>query len=250
MTRYEILKQKLADCQQVSIANLMVTTSPLLLDAFASCDAILLDKEHGVYGTEELIPMTMKCRSLGIPTVIRVEDSIYHLIAKSIDLGADGIMVPRVESAEQIRTAVEAMHMSPIGRTGFGGWGILRDGESISGFQTGRILLPQIESEKGLSVIPEIMEEYGDYIDGFMIGPNDYSITMGIPRDLDHPRMLEQIGKVFDTCKKYGKSCGCFAADAKHANLYKSMGANIFWLGDDLSCMRLGMETLLHEIGM
>ena len=228
----------------------MQLSSPLLLDSFDEMDCILLDKEHGIYGTEELIPLTMRCRELGIPSVIRVEDSIYHLIAKAIDLGADGIMLPRTETLEQVRTAVEAMHFAPIGRTGFGGWGILRDGETIAAFQSGRFFFPQIESEKGLAAMPEIIETYGEYIDGFIIGPNDYSISMGIPRELDHPAMIEQIGKVFDVCKKYGKSCGCFAADAEHARLYRDMGANIFWLGDDRIYLRSGIRSLLDGVGV
>lgn len=250
MTTYEILKQKLAKREPVSMGNCMQLASPLLIDAFSDMDCILLDKEHGIYGSEELIPLTMRCRELGIPSVVRVEDSVYHLIAKAIDLGADGIMLPRTETVEQVKTAVEAMHFAPIGRTGFGGWGILRDHETIADFQNGRIFLPQIESHKGLEAIPAIMEAYGDYIDGFIIGPNDYSICMGVPRELDHPVMLKEIEAVFACCAKYGKSCGCFAADAEHAKRYADMGANIFWIGDDRTYVRLGIRELLDGIGV
>ena len=248
MTTYQKVKSKLAAREPVTIANLMLLESPLLLDALSDMDCILLDKEHGLYGTEELVPLTMRCRQLGIPSIIRVEDSIYHLIAKSIDLGADGIMLPRVESVEQVRTAVEAMHLAPVGRTGFGGWGILREEETLSDFQNGRIFLPQIESERGMLAIPEILAQYDAFIDGFMIGPNDYSISMGCLRDFDSPVMLKQIQSVFDVCRKYGKSCGCFAADAEHARLYREMGANIFWLGDDKTYIRMGVRSLLDDI--
>ncbi|MBO4377397.1 MAG: hypothetical protein J5889_00445, partial [Clostridia bacterium] len=131
MDRYAALKEKLAKREKVVMANVMLTTSPLLMDAYTAADCVLLDKEHGVYGTEELIPLTMRCRMLGLPTVIRVEDSVYHLIAKSIDLGADGIMVPRTETLEQLKMAVDAIYFAPVGRTGYGGWGILRPGETV-----------------------------------------------------------------------------------------------------------------------
>ena len=82
--RYESAKEKLGNREKLVIANLMNVTSPLMLAAFEKADCILLDKEHGVYGTEELIPMTMQARNMGIPTIVRVEDTVYHLIAKAM----------------------------------------------------------------------------------------------------------------------------------------------------------------------
>ena len=248
MDRYTQLKQALRERKKVTMANVMLTTSPFLMDCLADADCILLDKEHGLYGTEELVPLTMRCREKGAPSIIRVEDSVYHLIAKALDLGADGIMLPRTERVEQVKTAVDAMHFSPIGRTGCGGWGIFREGETFEEFQKGRLFFPQIESPEGLAAMPEMIDKYGEYIDGFIIGPNDYSIRIGVPRQLDDPEMIAEIQKVFDCCNRYGISCGCFAADAQHARLYREMGANIFWIGDDQSYMRAGLQALLDNI--
>ena len=248
MDRYTALKDKLKNREIVTIANVMNMTSPLMLPAFENADCVLLDKEHGVFGTEELIPMTMQLRAMGLPSIVRVEDSVYHLIAKALDLGADGIMLPRTETLDQLRVAVDAMHFAPTGRTGFGGWGILRKDETFQEFEHGRILLVQIESPKGLSAMDDMIREYGDYIDGFVIGPNDYSIMMGVPRQLDHPVMLEEYKKFYDICKKYGKSCGIFDPDLEHAARDKEMGANIFWLSDDVSCLKSGFDMLARGI--
>lgn len=248
MDRYNALKAKLASREPISMGNIMLNLSPFLLDVFTEMDCVLLDKEHGLYGTEELVPLTMRCREKKIPSIIRVEDSVYHLIAKSIDLGADGIMLPRTETVQQVKTASDAIHFAPLGRTGFGGWGILRENETFEEFQTNRFFFPQIESPKGRENIPAMIDACGDSIDGFIIGPNDYSIMMGIPRDLDNPLLLEEIQKVFDICREYGKSCGCFAADTEHARLYAQMGANIFWVGDDQTYMRIGMRHYLDTI--
>lgn len=248
MNKYRALKEKLKNRETVTMGNLILFKSPLLLDAFSSLDCVLIDKEHGLYDTESLVPLTMQCRNLGLVSIVRVEESSYHLIAKSIDLGADGIMMPKVESIEQIKTAVEAMHLPPVGRTGFGGFAILRDGETIDEFQSGRFFFPQIESHKGLELIPEIIEKYGEFIDGFIIGPNDYSVTLGIPRMLDDEKLVNEIKEVFTLCKKYGKSCGCFAHDRAHAEYYKSLGANIFWIGEDKSYIELGVKSLFEKL--
>ena len=75
-------------------------------------------------------------------------------------------------------------------------------GNAFDEFQNGRILLVQIESPKGLAAMESMIAEYGEYIDGFIVGPNDYSIVMGIPRQLDHPLMLEEYKKFYAICKK------------------------------------------------
>ena len=248
MDRYETLSQKLKERKPVFMANLMVCDSPLLLPAFSSADCVLLDKEHGVFGTEELVPMTMQCRAMGLPSIVRVEDSLYHLVAKAIDLGADGIMVPRTETVEQVKTVVEAMHFFPEGRTGYGGFGILREGEDVESFNKNRLLLLQIESRKGLENMEAMIESYGKYIDGFIIGPNDYSILEGVPLRHDVPVMLEQYEKFYGICKKHGISCGVFDPDREHIRRDVAFGANIFWLGDDVSYVRRGFDSMIEMV--
>ena len=71
---------------------------------------------------------------------------------------------------------------------------------------------------------------------------------MGIPRQLDHPLMLEEYKKFYAICKKHGKSCGIFDPDLEHAERDHNMGANVFWLSDDFSCMKAGFETLMHGV--
>ena len=243
MNRYTRLKERLNTRSSVCMTNISLSLSPFIVDALDACDCMLLDKEHGLYDTEALVPLLMRCREKGMPAIVRVEDTLYHLIAKPLDLGADGIMLPRVETVEQIALAVAAMHFAPVGRTGYGGWGIVRQGETVEDFNRGRFFFPQIESPKGLENLPAMLEKYGEYIDGIIIGPNDYSIMLGIPRQIDHPLLNEHIQKVFDVCARYGKSCGCFAPDGEHIRRYIGMGANIHWIADDFSYLR---EGLMH----
>ncbi|MBQ6679144.1 MAG: hypothetical protein IJM76_03900 [Lachnospiraceae bacterium] len=248
MDKYTRLKEKFDNCEKIAMANVILITDPLLLRAFADGDCVLIDKEHGVYGSEELVPLTMACRAMGLPAIVRVEDSVYHLIAKAIDMGADGIMVPRVESLEQVKTAVEATHFLPLGRTGFGGWGILRDGETFDEFQRGRRLILQIESEKGLSLMEEIIEKYGSYVDAFVIGPNDFSIQMGVPRELDHPVMHGQYEKFFEICHRHHKSCGIYDPDFAAIERDKAYGANLFWVSEDGALLKQAYDAYLKKI--
>lgn len=243
MDRYTLLADKLKNRERIVMANVLNVKNPFLLSAFSSADCILIDKEHGIYGSEEIMPLTAQCRTMGIPSIVRAEDAVYHLIAKAIYMGADGIMLPRTESLEQVRTAVEAMNFPPDGRLGFGGWGLLREGEDIPGYR--RFLFVQIESRKGRELIPEMMERYGRFIDAFIIGPNDYSISTGVPRELDHPKMHEEYKAFYKTCTGLGVSCGTFDPDIPSVTRDMDMGANVFWIGDDIACMKSGFDSLI-----
>ena len=93
---------------------------PMILEAM-NCDEldyILFDAEHGVFDTQNVVELLQVCRLMGLPAFVRAQDSEYHLIAKAIDMGADGVMLPRTERLEQLRTAVDALLFYPEGRKG------------------------------------------------------------------------------------------------------------------------------------
>ena len=136
----------------------------------------------------------------------------------------------------------------PEGRTGYGGWGMIRQGESFKDFQQGRRLLLQIESQKGLSLIEEINEKHGEYVDAFIIGPNDYSIQMGVPWQLDHPIMHEEYRKFFEICKKHHKSCGIYDPDPASVERDLQYGANVFWVGSEIHMLKRAFGEFLEKI--
>ena len=106
MTRYESLKEKLRKSEKVVGTTMIMLNAPVVLEKMVQpgLDFILMDAEHGFFDTQNVIPMLHTCRMLGMPSMMRVQDSQYHLIAKAIDMGADGVMIPRVETLEQIKT--------------------------------------------------------------------------------------------------------------------------------------------------
>lgn len=208
-------------------------------------DFILFDAEHGVFDAQNVIPALQVCRLMGMPSFVRVQDSEYFLAAKLIDMGADGIMLPRTETLEQLRTAVDALLFSPVGRKGMGGHGQFRPGESFADFPKTRFLLPQIESPKGIENLPAMLEEYGEYIDAVMIGPYDMSAMVGTPQNITSPVMLESIQKVFDISAKYGKSTGIFCDNEEKSALFRKMGANVLWVATDKDFFLRGFNEMI-----
>ncbi len=235
MNKYERLAEKFENREKILGTTMALLRSPLLLEQMnrEELDFILFDAEHGVYDTQNVIQLLQVCRLMGLPAFLRAQDAEYHLIAKAIDMGADGIMLPRTETLEQLKTAVDALLFYPDGRKGCGGHGQFRPGEAFADFGKTRFLLPQIESPAGIAMLPKMLEEYGKYISAVIIGPYDLSVMVGTPKNIRSPIMLESIQKIFDISNAHGKSCGIFCDDAALAQTYRKMGCNVLWTATD-----------------
>ena len=183
MNKYEALAKKLQNREKVIGTTMSMLNSPLLLEQMnrSELDFVLFDAEHGVFDTQNVISLLQVGRLMRLPTFVRAQDCEYHLIAKAIDMGADGVMVPRTETLEQLRTAVDALLFYPAGRKGCGGHGQFRPGEAFDDFGKTRFLMPQIESQKGIDMLPKMLEEYGQYISAVIIGPYDMSVMLDTP---------------------------------------------------------------------
>ena len=250
MTNYEALKNKFQNRETVIGTTMMMFNNTLILEKMnrADLDYILFDTEHGVYDAQNAVPVLQICRLLGKPSFVRVQDSEYHLAAKLIDMGADGLMIPRTETLEQLRVAIDALLFHPVGRKGMGGHGQFRAGESFADFPKTRFLLPQIESPKGIENLPAMLETYGEYIDAIIVGPYDMSAMVGTPQNITSPIMMESIQKVFDICKKYGKSTGIFCDNEEKAALFRKMGANVLWVATDKDFFLRGFNQMIDAV--
>ena len=250
MNKYLQLKRKFDEREKIIGTTMIIFKSPIILEQM-NCDEldfILFDAEHGVFDTQNTVELLQVCRLMGLPSFIRAQDSQYHLIAKAIDMGADGIMIPRTESLEQLRTAVDALLFYPDGKKGAGGHGQMRPGEAYADFKKTRFLLPQIESPKGIELLPQMLEEYGEYISAVMIGPYDLSIMVGTPKDIKSPIMIESIQKIFDICNSYSKSCGIFCDNEVLAQKYRDMGCNVLWTGCDKDFFMRGYKEEMEVL--
>ena len=236
MGRYLRLKEKLQMRERVCCTTITFFDEPMLIERMNrdDLDFLVFDTEHGRYNSESLRLHMSVCRMLDIPTIVRVQDTEYHLISKTIDMGADGIMIPRAESVEQIKTAVESIFFHPIGKKGYGGYTQLRQDEQIDDYINGRFFMLQIESPKGLENLPEMLKKYGGRISGVIIGPYDLSLMVGTPREIFSDNMVASIGQVFRICEEYGTSAGIYCNNPDDASTFINLGANIVWLASDL----------------
>ena len=214
------LKEKLMNGQKIAGHMLRVIRTPavMIMAKNAGLDFLMFDCEHGHYNFETLHDIFLAGNAAGIAGFVRVPIGTKDYISRVLDSGATGVMVPMVETAEQAKTLAYYSKYQPIGGRGFSA-GCAHTNYSggvhteIMKAQNDRVIaIAQIETKLAIQNIDEIAAVEG--IDAMLIGPNDLSLSLGIPGDLLNPIELEAIAKVAAACKKHGKAFGLHAAPA------------------------------------
>jgi 2-dehydro-3-deoxyglucarate aldolase/4-hydroxy-2-oxoheptanedioate aldolase len=224
------LKKKLAKREQIFASMLCDVGHTSLPNLYSECgvELLILDLEHGSFFPENVGDFLQLCNMVDIPTIARIQDCEYHCISKCLDMGADGILIPRTESFEQVETAIASMRVHPRGKKGIGGRALIHKGEDVYDINENRLLFLQIESKQGIDLLDEILTKYGDEVAGIIIGPCDLSVSLGCGLKLfDAPEVMACIDETIAICKKHDKSIGMFMSEAEER--WHDRGMNIFW---------------------
>ena len=250
MRKYENLGRKFREKEQILATNLVLIHSAPMLELINEeyLDCIILDMEHGTFNNENAVPILQTARLIDLPVIVRVPEVSPHHIARCMDLGALGIMIPRTETVEQVGIAVDSMFFPPIGHKGRGGYCQLRTGETIREYQENRYLVLQIESIKGIENLSEMLEAYGEHISAIVIGPYDLSISLGICEQFEAPEFLSAVRKIFDICSSRGISYGIFCDSKEQAMKWRSEGANFLWICTDEQLILSGMRSQIKPL--
>ena len=242
----DVLKEKLEKCEKIfaTMHGEMNSTRLPVIYKGSGLDFIVMDLEHGAFNPEMIGDFLQICNIVELPVIIRVQDCEYHCISKPLDMGADGIMIPRTETMEQVETAIRCARYYPRGRKGCGGFSNLRaeDKGSVDNYNDNRLIFIQMESNEGLDILPQILENYGKELAGVLIGPYDASIMIGTPLDIMSDAMTDYIRKVFAVCTNYGIACGSFVDGPALFARYRDLGANVYWTGTDIGMLCTGFK--------
>jgi 2-keto-3-deoxy-L-rhamnonate aldolase RhmA len=181
--------------------------SVMQLLANAGFDFVIVDNEHGPFGLETIADLTRAAKQLGLTPIVRIPDLTYPYIAQSLDSGAQGVMIPRVFNVEQVHQALQIMKYPPLGIRGNAlsrGYTDFRSGpvtEAMAQANEETMLVIQIETQGALDNLEEIVSIRG--VDVALIGPNDLSIALGVPGQMEHPRLKSAIQKTIDLCQQH-----------------------------------------------
>ena len=183
--------------------------SPLTAEAaaLAGPDYVVADQQHGVLDPTTLMAMLQAIAGAGSAPLVRVARNEPFAIGQALDLGAQGVIVPMVESGEEAARAVAACRYAPDGIRSFGA---LRAGAGER-----PLCLVMIETRAGLERAAEIAATQG--LDGIYVGPSDLALSLGLPPTLrlEHPPVLEALALVHAACADAGVVAGvhCLAAE-------------------------------------
>ena len=220
--------------------------------ANAGCRFVLYDMEHTGLGFETLKWLFASCRGLPIEPMVRVPRGEYTWIARALDLGARGVMIPMVESAEHALSIVQACRYPPVGRRG-AAFGFAQCdylggdvGEKIRKYHERTLVIAQIETERGLDQVEQIAAVDG--IDVLWVGHFDLSNFMGIPAQFNDPRFDAAMRKVAKVARAHGKAAGFMATDAAWIARAREMGYTMIAGGTDTGLLETALKGMVGQI--
>lgn len=196
--------------------------------AAAGFDWAFLDAEHGGFDQETLQDLCRIAVKVGLSPIVRVADLQYSLIARALDCGAEGVIFPRVEDPALLEKAVSWTKFPPVGVRGMGLSPLQVDFEAISiaeimaHLNREQMVVLQIETQRAVDAREELLSVAN--VDTVMIGPVDLSISLGVPGEFEHPKMLSTVERIVESCQKHGVVPGAQARNVALAKRWISMG--------------------------
>lgn len=218
----------------------------------AGLDFIMVDMEHGAYSIETFSNVAQVARSVGLGIFVRVPELSKGYISRIMDAGAEGVMVPGIRTPGEVEDLVRWSRYTPIGKRGLGvpsghtGYGGM-DADSAPFMEKQNeltIAIAQIETVEAIENIDNIASVHG--VDVLLIGPNDLSISLGVPGDIMGDVMHTAIALVVDAAKKHGK---VFAMHSGGGLLdrWESIGMQMIMNSLDISILESGFSSIVKK---
>jgi len=226
------------DAGRVCLGAGITLGDPLVTDALGdSVDFFWVDNEHCLMSAESLNGHLLAARAHGVPAIVRLPGSSVEAIKPVLDSGAEGIIVPQVRSAQEVRDVVGNCRYPPLGRRGYGpripsNYG--RDGgaEYIARANRDLFVSVQVENAEAFGALDEIVSVPG--LDSVVLGPWDLAASLGHPNEPEHPEVAAALKTIIEKARGAGLYVGSgMGADPDYACLMAKRGVQWLQLGGD-----------------
>jgi 2-keto-3-deoxy-L-rhamnonate aldolase RhmA len=217
--------------------------------AAAGVDWVLVDCEHGAASDDVVSATVVATGGYGVPTLVRVESAEHIRIGRALDAGAAGVMIPRSESADDVRAVIRHFDYPPVGDRGVASynraarWGM--DTEALSGDRRAAAII-QIETTGALEDVDEIASIPG--VDLLFVGPLDLSYSLGIPRQFDHADFLDALDRVVQAGNRAKVATGILAPTVDAARAYRARGFQFIALSSDSVLLATTIQSSLASM--
>lgn len=248
------VKQKLRDRKCVYGTSLEDSLDPemaVLLSA-AGLDFFFIDTEHSPANYAQIQGLCRAAAGASITPLVRVTQNEPALISRALDVGAMGIIVPRVHSRTEAAAALDVMKFPPSGHRGFNLRSIVTDFTSLSALRSiesaneETLAVLMIESREGLASVDEIASLPN--LDALFIGPYDLTLSLGIIGQFDHPVFVDALERVIAACESAGIAAGIQTGDMSLLSKARGMGARFLIYATDATILLKGYSEAMSKL--
>jgi 2-keto-3-deoxy-L-rhamnonate aldolase RhmA len=214
-------------------------------------DFVIYDMEHGRCDIQMVAEMIASCRGTGIVPMARVPDLNTAPLSRVLDLGARGVMVPRVETRAQMEQVVAELKYAPQGKRGVA-LGIAHDlyraGDRsfFESINQELAVIAILETARAFENLEAIVSVPG--LDVAWMGHFDLTVSMGIPAQFEHPRFLAAMEALIETCQRHGVAPGFLPATAADAAYWIRKGFRSISMGSDVGVFMSAVRSFHQEV--
>ena len=220
--------------------------------ATGGAEFVVYDMEHTGWSFDTIRSLLATTRAADLVPIVRVPATQYHFLARSLDVGAMGLMVPMVESAEQAQLIVQSSRYPPVGRRG-AAFGVAHDdyegGDVAAKMRSANeeiLLIAQVETAAGVENVEAIAAVDG--IDVIWVGQFDLVNSLGIPGQFTHPRLTSAVERVLAACRRYNKVAAVLVMSVEEGRAMLAQGFRCLAYGGDIwlyqAALRQGITAL------
>ena len=244
-------KQALKNGQaQIGLWQALANPYTVEISAGAGYDWLLLDAEHAPNDIPLLVAQLQAMKGSGSHAVIRPPIGETYIIKQLLDIGAQTLLVPMVDSRELAEAMVKAVRYPPHGVRGVGAAlarasAFNRIPDYLQTANDEICLLLQIESRAGLAALDEIASTEG--VDGVFIGPADLAADMGFLGKPGAPEVQAEVENAMRRIQSHGKAAGILIGDLSLAKRYLELGATFVAIGNDVTLLANATSKLLED---
>ena len=232
-------RERLAKGETVVGCLLQAYRSPEIARTFAAAgfDYIFIDMEHGSFDLETVHGIIAAANGAGITPIVRVAELLYSLVARLLDSGAQGIILPRVEDPRLLEEALSWLRFPPQGKRGFGVNATMIDYEArsfaeiIDHQNRNTLAVVQFETTTAIERADELLSVKG--MDIALVGPADLSISLGVPGEMEHPLLISTVERLIEKCNRHGVVPGIQTRSVAMAKAWVERGMRFVGAGTE-----------------
>ncbi|MFQ5857367.1 MAG: HpcH/HpaI aldolase/citrate lyase family protein [Anaerolineae bacterium] len=234
-----------------SMVTEMRSPAVALLFASAGFDFFFIDMEHGSYDMTTVADIIKVARLAGICPMVRVPDPEYHLMSRPLDAGAQGLMIPRVETREAVEHVVRSVRYPP---EGVRGCSIARGHNEYRGAPLAEftehanenvLVVVQIERRRAVEDIDDLLSVPG--VDVALIGPQDLAVSLGT-MDPQHPDTEHAVQRVVDAAQRHGIAAGIHSRDVEVLRMWQERGMRMLTCSTDADFVSQGAQAAVNAL--